>query len=401
MRLLRCLAFLLLGQAAATNAQEVLDRLDEHLSWSTADNNVRARLSGTFDLEFYRFEQPPPGLIDSGGRALVDPRLSLFLDVQIGPTLYFFAQARIDRHFDPMDEAGQVRLDEYALRYTPWRDGRLNVEIGKAATIVGRWVGRHLSWDNPFITAPLVYENALPLEDKNPPDLPFTGQRHDPKNEYISEIWGPVYATGVTASGSIASHFDYAFRVQNSSVSSRPESWSATEIGFDHPTVTGRIGYRPNEGWNIGLSAAEGAYFSPEAEKFFPAGKDSGDYHEYIIAEDVSFEHGHFQFFAEFHEAKFEIPRLGDGQTFGYFLEAKYKFTPQLFGAVRWNQQYFKDISDGRGGEVAFAPDISRLETALIYRFTEHLQGKIKYYPEFESGRDVSHNFALQVTVRF
>jgi hypothetical protein len=50
---------------------------------------------------------------------------------------------------------------------------------------------------------------------------------------------------------------------------------------------------------------------------------------------------------------------------------------------------------------VQFAPDISRLETGLIYRFTEHLQTKIEYYPQFEDGRDVSHNFALQMTVRF
>jgi len=400
MRFLRCLIFLLVWKMTA-NGQEFLDRLDEHLSWSTADNNIRARLSGTFDLEFYRFEQPPPGLIDADGRGLVNPRLSLFLDAQAGSTLYFFAQARIDRHFDPTDQGAQFRLDEYALRYTPWEDGRLSIEVGKSATIFGRWVTRHLSWDNPFVTAPLVYENALPIEDKEPPAVPFTGRRHEGKNEYLPEIWGPDYATGLTINGSIMSHFDYAFRVQNSSLSARPESWSATEIGFDHPTISARVGYRPDESWNLGFSASDGAYFRSEAEPFFPSGRDIGDYHESVIAQDISFAHGHFQFWAEFHEARFEMPRLGDGGSFGYFLEAKYKFTPQLFGAIRWNQQYFNDVSNGAGGQVQFAPDISRLETALTYRFTEHLQARIEYYPEFEQGRDVSHNFALQVTVRF
>jgi hypothetical protein len=399
MRFLRCLIFLLLWKMAA-NGQEFLDRLDEHLSWSSADNNIRARLSGTFDLEFYRFEQPPPGLIDADGRGLVNPRLSLFLDAQAGSTLYFFAQARIDRHFDPTDQGTQFRLDEYALRYTPWEDGRLSIEIGKSATIFGRWVNRHLSWDNPFVTAPLVYENALPIEDKEPPPLPFTGHRQERKNEYLAEIWGPDYATGLTISG-VASHFDYAFRVQNSALAARPESWNATEIGFDYPTITARVGYRPDESWNLGFSASDGAYFRPEAEPFLPPGRDIGDYHESVIAQDISFAHGHFQFWAEFHEARFEIPRLGDGESFGYFLEAKYKFTPQLFGAIRWNQQYFNDVSNGVGSQVQFAPDISRLETGLTYRFTEHLQAKLEYYPEFESGRDVSHNFALQVTVRF
>ena len=400
MRFLRCLVFLLVWKTVA-NGQDFLDQLDEHLSWSSSDNNIRARLSGTFDLEFYRFEQPPPGLIDSGGRGLINPRLTLFLDTQIGSNLYFFAEARLDRHFDPTDTGAQARLDEYALRYTPWDDGRLTIEIGKSATVFGRFETRHLSWDNPFVTAPLVYENALPLEDKQPPSLPFTGHRVDGKNEYLPEIWGPVYATGITASGSVASHVDYAFRVQNSSLASRPESWSATEIGFDNPTITGRVGYRPNEAWNFGFSASDGAYLRPEAQDFLPPGKDIGDYHESVIAQDISYAHGHFQFWAEFHEARFEIPRIGNGKEFGYFLEAKYKFTPQLFGAIRWNQQYFNDVSNGVGGEVQFAPDISRLETGLIYRFTEHLQTKIEYYPQFEDGRDVSHNFALQITVRF
>ncbi len=86
MRFLRCLVFLLLWKTGA-NAQDFLDQLDDHLSWSSSDNNIRARLSGTFDLEFYRFEQPPPGLIDSGGRGLVNPRLTLFLDTQMGSSL--------------------------------------------------------------------------------------------------------------------------------------------------------------------------------------------------------------------------------------------------------------------------------------------------------------------------
>ena len=48
--------------------------------------------------------QPPPGLIDAAGDSLFNPRLSLFLDVQAGPHVYFFAQARLDRGFDPTDE---------------------------------------------------------------------------------------------------------------------------------------------------------------------------------------------------------------------------------------------------------------------------------------------------------
>ena len=46
----------------------------------------------------------------------------------------------------------------------------------------------------------------------------------------------------------------------------------------------------------------------------------------------------------------FQVPRVGDADTFAYYLEGKYKFTPQLFGALRWNQQLFATVPDGLGG---------------------------------------------------
>src|SRR3979411_1400736 len=136
---------------------DFLDRVDTALSISSFQDNLRARLSGTLDLEIYHFEQPAPGLINSSIDTLFNPRLTLFLDAQIGSQIYFFAQSRLDRGFDPSNRGAQVRLDEYALRFTPWEDGRLTVQIGKFATVVGNWVPLDLSWENTLIYAPLAY----------------------------------------------------------------------------------------------------------------------------------------------------------------------------------------------------------------------------------------------------
>ena len=141
-RLLILIAFLGGGNLTA---QDFLDRLDEKLTFSAFDNQVRTRVSGTLDLEFYALDLPAPGLIDSLHEGLFNPRLTVFLDSQIGPALYLFAQVRVDRHFDPTDQGMQLRMDEYVLRYTPWADGRLSIQLGKFATVVGRWVHRHLS----------------------------------------------------------------------------------------------------------------------------------------------------------------------------------------------------------------------------------------------------------------
>src|SRR5438034_4486047 len=155
------------------DVDDFLERLDSTLTLSAFHDVLRARLSGTVDLEAYHFQQPAPGLIDSKIDNLFNPRLTLFLDAQLGSQIYFFAQSRVDRGFDPSDHGAQIRLDEYALRFTPWDDGRFNLQVGKFATVVGNFVPRHLSWENPFINAPLVYENVTAIQDKQAPYSPL------------------------------------------------------------------------------------------------------------------------------------------------------------------------------------------------------------------------------------
>src|SRR5947209_8046040 len=306
--------------ACAFDVDDFLDRLDSTLALSAFHDNLRARLSGTLDLEIYNFEQPPPGLIDSRGDTLFNPRLTLFLDAQLGSQIYFFAQTRIDRGFDPSNDGVQIRLDEYALRITPWEDGRFTFQAGKFATVIGNWIPRHLSWDNPFINAPLIYENVTPIQDKSAPASPLYfiyGLFYNQKYAFNPVIWGPSYASGISVSGRLG-QFDYAAEMKNASLSSRPESWNATEIGFDNPTVSARIGFRPNQMWNFGFSVSDGAYYRPEAEPTLPPGRDIDDYGELVLGQDVSFALHHLQLWAEFYEARFEVPRVGDADTFAY-----------------------------------------------------------------------------------
>jgi len=391
--------------ACAFDVDDFLDRLDTALSISAFHDNLRVRLSGTLDLELYNFEQPAPGLIDSSIDTLFNPRLTLFLDAQIGSQIYFFAQSRLDRGFDPSDHGAQVRLDEYALRVTPWQDGRFTIQIGKFATVVGNWVPRHLSWDNPFINGPLVYENVTAIQDKYAAFSPLAfiySPYYYGKYAFNPVIWGPSYASGISVSGQLGK-FDYAVEMKNASLSSRPESWYVTENGFENPTFSGRFGFRPNEAWNFGLSASEGPYFRREAEPTLPPGRDIDDYREFVLGQDVSFAWRHLQVWAEFYEARFEVPRVGNADTFAYYVEAKYKFTPQLFGAIRWNQQLFSTINDGYGHNVNWSPDLGRIDIAAAYRFTPHTQLKLQYgfQHETSSPGDDNHLFAAQFTIRF
>ena len=391
--------------ACAFDIDDALDRLDNTLTLSVFHDNLRARISGTLDLEFYNFQQPPPGLIDSEIDNLFNPRFTLFLDAQVGSQIYFFAQARVDRGFDPTYHGANVRLDEYALRVTPWQDGRFTFQAGQFATVVGNWIPRHLSWDNPFINAPLVYENVTAIQDKYAPSSPLFfiySPYFSQKYTFNPVIWGPSYASGFSVSGRLG-RFDYAAEMKNASLSSRPESWYITENGFENPTFSSRLGFRPNEAWNFGFSGSEGPYFRREAEPTLPPGRDIDDYREFVLGQDISFAWHHLQLWAEFYEARFEVPTVGNADTFAYYIEAKYKFTPQFFGAIRWNQQLFGMISDGLGGQAHWSPDLDRIDIAATYRLTTHTQLKVQYSFQHETtlpGHD-NHLLATQFTVRF
>jgi hypothetical protein len=403
MRAIRLIGLSLLALSAPAFADDFLDRVDEALTTSAFHDDVRARLSGLVDLEIFQVDQPPLGLIDTDRHFLFNPRLSLFLDSQFGSSVYLFVQSRIDRGFDPSDSGAQIRLDEYALRITPWDDGRFNLQVGKFSTVIGNWIGRHLSWDNPFITAPLPYENLTAVSDVSAP-IPYSYFMPGPGSRYENNplIWGPSYATGASVAGRVGK-FDYAAEIKNASLSSRPESWDATRIGLDHPVFSGRIGFRPDQSWNFGFSASNGPYFRPEAVPTFPSGRGLDDYRQLLLGQDISWARHHWQVWAEFYEVRFQVPHLGNADTFAYYIEGKYKFNPQLFAALRWNQQLFATLRDRMATGFSWAHDVWQVDAALGYRFTAHTQLKVQYSLQDadSAAQDIGQTFAAQLTVRF
>jgi hypothetical protein len=396
--------FWLLGSLVLARADDFLDRVDEALTFSAFEDRARVRFSGALDLEYYHISDPPFGLVNSSASDLFNPRLSLFVDSQLGPAIYLFAQARVDRGFDPSADGIRMRLDEYALRITPWEDGRLSVQIGKFAPVIGNWMSRHLSWDNPFVTAPLPYEHLTNVSDLEPPRATYAVTY--PRSagvvyEYLPIIWNAAYATGMSVSGRLGK-FEYAAEIKNAALSSRPDSWDATHIGFEHPTFSARLGWRPSLAWNLGVSASRGPYLRPEAQPLLPRGSDIGEFDQIVVGQDISFAWRHLQLWAEVYAARFEVPRVGDADTIAFYLEAKYKFTPAFFAALRWNQQFFGDVPNGYGRDVRWGKDVWRADAAAAYRFTAHTQLKVQYSLETAPySSDLGHMVAVQFTVRF
>lgn len=389
-----------------SSAQTFLDRLDDALFIQSRNGAFRADLSGRIDLEGYYIDRTPPGLIFARDD-FFNPRLTLFLDTRLGSHFYSLVQFRADRGFDPgLKPDGDARLDEYLLRYTPFDDTRLNLQVGKFATCVGSFVARHASWENPFINAPVPYENVAIITDQSAPASPaaFLARRNipDKKNDWLPLVWGPNYASGASVFGRI-DKFDYAVEIKNASISSRPAAWDPTVLGWEHPTVGGRVGFRPNAAWNFGISGSHGTYLLPAADATLPAGTDRGDFAQTTLAADANWSWRHWQVWAELFASRFDVPRVGNADSLAYYLEAKYKFTPSLFGALRWNQQFFGTVPDGAGGMAAWDRDLWRVDSALGWRFTRHLQAKLQYSYSHQRGnlQQGEQLFAAQFTVKF
>lgn len=379
-------------------AQSFLDSIDDALSLSNADHTLHADLSFLADLELYVPERPAPGLLLSNDSSFLNPRLATFLDIGVSKYLQLHAQMRVDRGFDPggMPD-GDVRLDEYYMRLSPLGDDRLNVQIGKFATAFGNWMPRHLSWDNPFVNAPLPYEDVLPISDRAAPPTrsAFLNRKNiaDNKPAWLPLIWGPSYASGASVSGRV-DWFEYVIEIKNTSISSRPAAWDLTQVNLDHPTVTARLGAHPAEEWSLGASFSNGSYLLPDA-------KQSADQTTFGI--DAAFQHHHWQLWAEAMYSNFKVPNIGDAECVFYYLEAKYKITPRIFAALRWNQSFFGDVPDVTGGSAQWDRDAWRADISLGCRVSRHVQAKIQYSIGDKSGRDAEGDqlLATQLTIRF
>jgi hypothetical protein len=400
-----CLTGLLvIGSASAAFGQEWLDTVDQALRVQSPGGALRSDLSVVIDLEGYAVDRRPPGVIFSDD--IVNPRLSLFVDTRIGKRLYSLVQARVDRGFDPFEQPHEARLDEYLIRYMPFDGGALNLQAGKFATVFGGWVPRHLSWDNPFVNAPLPYENVTTITDAAGPASPQAFLARvaiaDKKAEWVPVLWGPVYGSGASAFGSWK-RLDYAVEMKNIAVSARPEVWGPGGGDWKHPNFAARLGHRPSAAWTLGVSWSRGPYMHASAASTLPPGQRPSGFAQTTVGGDAAFARRRLEVWSEVIFSRFQVPNVGGADVWSYYVESRYKVLPRLSAAVRWGRQRFGDVIDGAGGQQPWDAAIWRTDAALTFRWTRHLQAKLQYGfgEEDKAAAQNQRLVAVQATVKF
>ena len=395
MRIPRLAFFLAAAAAPMANAQD-------GFAWSSRDGFWRVNLKPTLELTYWHADTPSPGLLSFGGTDFFQPRLSLGFSVLAGDEWLLHVLTRWDRGFEAGSrQDGDFRVDEAFLRWRPLGDGRLNVEIGKFATCFGNWVARHGFWDDPFLMPPLPYDNLLATNDRNAqnPSSSTIANRTTRKRSWVPMIWGPSYSTGVSLSGSHGK-WDYALEIKNADLSSRPDSWSPWEENGSHPTVTARVGYRPDTAWAFGLSASHGTYLRSDAESTLRVGDDRGDFDHTLLGADVRWSHHQFQVLGEVLASRSHTTVAGDLDAFAYYLEGRWKLNSTVSLAARWAQEWNDDFaSAGKTAVRAYTREIWRATAAVGFRITKNVLIKTEYS---YNGADAKENtFAIGVGFRF
>ena len=368
---------------------------------------------GNLETVFWSTGDSPAGLIRESGNNFA-PRLTLSFDIQ--PNEYWYAHATVqaDRGFDPLEDPdGVVRIDEAFIRYRPFGDPRLNIQLGKSATVFGSWVNEHDYFDDPFLTAPLPYSQIIGISPVNPNALSPEAISHRaqglapnvveaPKRLWSSAIWGQSYTTGLTIFGH-AGNFDYGLEVKNQGLPSQPSTWNPDRDEYENPTYTGRLGYRPNAAWALGLSASRGPYLETSAERLLPRGVDRGDLPYSYLGFDARWSHRNWIVSGEVLGGQYETLEAGDLRTLSYTIQARRKLIPGVWIAGRFGQTWNNEAIGPNGEDIEWSPNLWRIGTAVGWRVTSELLLKAEYnYTSFNtSGLNGQNLFGLGANYRF
>jgi len=412
--------------------ESFLERLRQFQSFGTEDGQISFNADVWLTLDYMVFSTPPPGFIQTSNGQIFAPTLSGLFTLDISKHLEFVFLGLVNRGFDPTETSVQSQPAEYYTQVTPFDTPVLNFKGGKFQTAFGQWTNRHFSTQNSLINAPMMYGQMTSVTDGNDgaPIAPNTSglvRRKTsavpvpPVTKWIPIVWGPSYASGFQLNGTVGTlqQLDWAFEMKNASLSSRPQEWDLWNRGFNYPTFTGRVGFRPDAAWNIGVSGSSGSYISqagygkysaPYSPGKPAAGSSISDARQTVIGTDISYAHGPLELWSEFAWSQYSIPNTtptgtssGDVGAYSYFVEGKWKFMPQFWLSGRWNQQLYSNITQTNGIETPWYNNLWRADACLGFKINRFTQFKVQYsYTEEAGNVDPGQNlFAVELVIQF
>ena len=151
----------------------------------------------------------------------------------------------------------------------------VNFQIGQFATVVGNWVRGMIPGKIRSSMRRLPYENLTGIWDSEAPedadDLLYWAHVGELRQRrLLRQISSPSHHLGPELCQRLRGlRLSRQIRLCRGNEKRVPRLATRilelTQVGFEHPTFSGRVGFRPNEMWNLGFSASAGPYLLPVA----------------------------------------------------------------------------------------------------------------------------------------
>ena len=174
------------------------------------------------------------------------------------------------------------------------------------------------------------------------------------------------------------------------------------------PRVVLGAGITPATGFRVGTSFTRGPYLSSSTAPALLLGRDWKAYKQLILAGDVRFSRGYFEFQGEFGYSRHEAPGFAPVDGYAYYGELKYTFSPRAFAAVRLEQNNYPFIRAFGPVWVAQATNMYNGEAGIGYRLTAGTLVKVSFRadhwavdPSLRPTLPDGHSIAFQVSNRF
>ena len=265
---------------------------------------------------------------------------------------------------------GKIRVEGAFIVFMNLLKKNLNLKIGKIAHPFGTYAQRTYSNINPLISSPLIYSYHTSAREWLYPDnkVQIDNKRTMSENQGLPIIYDVCWDTGIALFSSF-DRVEYIIAVTNSTISS---PFANANKGKQ---IVGRLGVRPTFGLKIGTSYAYGPYLSSAEGPFtLPVPVKTEDFKQFAVGFDLEYSRGYFMLYAEYVKNKWDALIEEDRlENSSWYIEAKYKLTPRLYFAFRYDQMIFNKISDGKGNRVAWDYDLIKYEGGFGYKITKEI----------------------------
>ncbi|MEX1181973.1 MAG: hypothetical protein WEF86_01975 [Gemmatimonadota bacterium] len=327
-------------------------------------------------------------------------RARLFAQHWLTDDVGVFMEAFVDSESDPRLNGGYIVINN--VRGHEW----LSIRAGMAPSLIGNFGLRSTYFNsNPLIGVPLAWQHRTTLDAAGLTTASDLLRRRESNVISLPILYDACWNLQWEFMGEVGM-FEYSVGITPGSMSNPMQS--SNEAGVQ---VLGRAGLVPLPELRLGVSAGVGPYIGgPNRDPLttatsFPGGP--ADYDQRLVGIDAEYSLGRAILFAEAYHSSWEVPLVAeDLSALAGYVEGRYDFLPEWFGAARIGSMIFSDITVEDGLQsitTGWDDDVLRVESSLTYRWARELQVRVDWqHTRFLTGEEEPVDLlALQVRAVF